>query len=62
MFKGAGIYADERRIEALIFSVKRRISNLQAIAKELSILMTTIYLIACRKNIKTKGAQGEKIL
>lgn len=34
VFKGAGIYADEKRIEALIFSVKRRISNLQAIAKE----------------------------
>lgn len=34
VFKGAGMYADEKRIEALIFSVKRRISNLQAIAKE----------------------------
>jgi len=34
VFKGAGMYADEKRIEAIISSVERRISNLQAIAKE----------------------------
>lgn len=34
VFEGSGMYADEKRIEAVISSVKRRISNLQAIANE----------------------------
>lgn len=38
VFKGAGIYADEKRIKAIISSVERRISDLQAIAKEKAVL------------------------
>ncbi|MGN0493880.1 MAG: HipA domain-containing protein [Acutalibacteraceae bacterium] len=42
VFKEAGMYADENRIEAVISSVKRRISNLQAKADEKAAVIDNI--------------------
>ena len=42
VFKEAGMYADDNRIEAVVSSVKRRISNLQALATEKAAVIDNI--------------------
>lgn len=42
VFKGAGIYADENRIDAIITSVKNRISNLHSLALNKTIVTDNI--------------------
>lgn len=42
VFKDAGMYADENRINAIVTSVKRRISNLEALAQEKSAVIDNV--------------------
>ena len=42
IFAGAGMYADEKRVDAIISSVKHRISNLQALASRKNTIVDNI--------------------